>query len=153
MKKFFTYILVASLLGLPTQQAHAGSFLDSDWFEPTLFCGIGGAAGYSTAKTGEEVNQAAIFCLVGAGIGWLINSRYKSKYGAVYQEEIRDLRRDISEMQIMQAQGAARGDEDESYSVKIQEVVPGKRLEDGSIIAPTLRDRLVLPGEGNMLGE
>ena len=153
MKKFLSYILVAALLGLPTQQAQAASFWNSDWFEPAIFCAAAGAVGYTTAKTGEEVNQGAIFCVAAAGIAWLVNQRYKSKYGEVYQEEIRDLRRDITEMNIMAAQKAARGEEDESYSIKIQEIVPGKRLEDGSILAPTLRDRLVIPGEGNTLGE
>ncbi len=151
MKKVVS-LMLALALTIPVN-AHAWSPWNSDWFEPTLFCAIGGAAGYTSAKEGEEVNQAALFCAGGALIGWLINSRYKDKYGQMYQEEIKDLRRDISEMQMMQAQKAARGEEDTTGSVKIQEFVPGKRLEDGSVMYPTLRDRLILPGEGNMVGE
>ena len=150
MKKLLTLIIAFSM-AIPVN-AHAGIF-ESDWFEPTLFCGIGAAAGYTSAKDGQEVNQAALFCAGGALLGWIINERYKSKYGAAYQEEIKDLRRDISEMQIMQAQKAAKGEEDTTGSIKIQEIVPGKRLEDGSVMYPTLRDRLVLPGEGDMVGE
>jgi hypothetical protein len=151
MKKFLSIMLVLSMV-IPVN-AHAWSIFDSEWFEPTLFCLGAGAAGYTSAKKGDEVNQGALFCAGGALIGWLINSRYKSKYGAVYQEEIKDLRRDIQEMQIMQAQKAAKVEEDTTGSVKIQEYVPGKRLEDGSVLYPTLRDRLVIPGEGSGVGE
>jgi hypothetical protein len=152
MKKLMlTFMMVASFI-LPAPQAHAGSFLDSDWFEPTLFCAVAGGAGYASAGEGDEIMYAGIGCAAGALVGYLINSRYKNKYGQVYQEEIQDLKRAVKEMEVQQALKAANGEED-NYSLKIQEVVPGKRLPNGDVLAPTIREKLILPGEGVRIGE
>lgn len=136
---------------LPTSQAHAG-FFNSDWFEPSLFCVLAGGGGYAVAKSGDELMYAGIGCAAGAVIGYLVNSHYKDKYGSQYQEEIHDLRQSVKEMEVMQALKAANG-EDDNYSIKIQEVVPGKRLPNGDVLAPTIREKLVLPGEGVRIGE
>ena len=150
MKKLLITLALAVSFILPAP-AQAG-FFDSEWFEPTLFCAVGGAAGYGAAKTGDEMMYAGIGCGVGALLGYFINQRYKSKYGSVYQEEIQDLRRSVKEMEVMQALKAANGEED-NYSLKVQEVVPGKRLPNGDILAPTIREKLILPGEGVRIGE
>lgn len=150
MKKIImTLTLSLGLIFSPTAQA---GITDSGWFEPTILCVAGGAAGYGSASKGNEVNTAAIGCAAGALIGWLINSHYRSKYSNVYEQEIQDLRKSQREMEIMQAQKASRG-EDDMYSIKIQEVVPGKKLPDGSVLAPTIRDRLVVPTEGTRIGD
>lgn len=152
MKKIMlTLALVMSFI-LPATPAHAGSLFDSDWFEPTLFCVVAGGAGYAGAAKGNELTYAGIGCAAGALIGYLINSRYKNKYGAVYQEEIQDLKRSVKEMEVQQALKAANGEED-NYSLRIQEVVPGKRLPNGDVLAPTIREKLILPGEGVRIGE
>lgn len=151
MKKIIlTLTLVVSFI-LPPTQAQAG-FFDSEWFEPTLFCAVAGGAGYAGASKGNEATTAGLGCLGGALLGYLINQRYKSKYGTVYQEEIQDLKRSVREMEVMQAQKAANGEED-NYSLKVQEIVPGKRLPNGDVLAPTIREKLILPGEGVRVGE
>lgn len=150
MKKQFIALLLA-LSFLAPLPAQAG-FMDSDYFEPTLFCAIGGAGGYAAGGEDNQVLYAGAGCAVGALIGYFINQRYKSKYGTVYQEEIRDLRRAVKENEVMQAQKAANGEEDQ-YSIRIQEIVPGKRLPNGDVLAPTIREKLVLPGEGVRIGE
>lgn len=151
MKKLMiSLMLVVSFLIPP--QAQAGSFFDSDWFEPTLFCAALGGGGYAAAGDGDQLMYAGVGCAAGALIGYLINSRYKDKYGRVYQEEIQDLKRSVKEMEIQQALKAANGEED-NYSLKIQEVVPGKRLPNGDVLAPTIREKLILPGEGVRIGE
>lgn len=143
--------MIALLIALTPLQSFAG-FTDSFWFEPTLLCVAGGAGGYLGAPDGDEVLYGAVGCAVGAGIGYLINSHYKNKFTTAQQKELDDKLRTIQEMQAQQAQRAARG-EDESIAVRIQEIVPGQTLPDGSVMAPTLKERLVLPGEGIRVGE
>jgi hypothetical protein len=150
MKKIAITLMLMVSFVLPAP-AQAG-FFDSEWFEPTLFCAVGGGAAYGSASDGDEMMYAGIGCAAGALLGYFINQRYKSKYGTVYQEEIQDLRRSVKEMEVQQALKAASGEED-NYSIKIQEVVPGKRLPNGDVLAPTIRERLVLPGEGVRIGE
>ncbi len=149
MKKQLLGILLAMSFILPLP-AKAG-FMDSDYFEPTLFCVAGAAGGYSAGGDNQAL-YAGAGCAVGALLGYMINQRYKDKYGGVYQEEIRDLRRSVKEMEVMQAQKAANGEEDQ-YSLRIQEIVPGKRLPNGDVLAPTIREKLILPGEGVRIGE
>lgn len=141
-------LAVSFMLPAPAQ----AGFMDSDWFEPTLFCAIAGGGAYAGAPEGDQMMYAGVGCAAGALIGYLINQRYKNKYGSVYQEEIQDLRRSVKEMEVMQALKAANG-EDDNYSIRIQEVVPGKRLPNGDVLAPTIREKLVLPGEGVRIGE
>lgn len=149
--KLLFLILIFSFL-MPQQKANAGIF-DSDYFEPTLFCAVAGGAAYaSMADDSNQMLMTGIGCATGALIGYWINSRYKKKYGTVYQEEIRDLRRAVREMEVIQAQKAANGEEDQ-FSIRIQEIVPGKRLPNGDVLAPTIREKLVLPGEGVRIGE
>lgn len=149
-KKLLCLFLALTFL---TPSIAKASILDSEWFEPGLFCVVGGGVGYATGQTnGNEMMYAGLGCAAGALIGYMINQRYKNKYGAVYQGEIRDLRRSIEEMHVMQAQKAANGEEDQ-YSIRIQEIVPGKRLQNGDVLAPTIREKLILPGEGYRIGE
>lgn len=152
MKIKLLCLFLALTFLLPNNQAKA-SILDSDWFEPGLFCAVAGGAGYMAGRdSGNDMVYAGLGCAAGALVGYLINARYKNKYGTVYQEQIRDLRRSIEEMHVMQAQKAANG-EDDQYSIRIQERVEGKRLPNGDILAPTIREKLILPGEGFRVGE
>lgn len=144
-----TLVMAMSLTFAP--QAKAG-VTDSSWFEPTILCVGAGAAGYAGASKGQEAMTAGLGCAAGALIGWLINSHYRSKYSNVYEEEINDLRKSQREMEILMATKASKGEED-NFSIRIQEVVPGKKLPDGSVMAPTFREKLVVPTEGTRIGD
>lgn len=129
-----------------------------DYFEPLLFCGIAGGGGYVYSgtidenETQDDIIYAGVGCVTGALFGYFINRRYRKKYGKEYQSEIKDLRRAVRELEALNAIRSSEEDEG-THSIKIREVVPGKRLQDGSIMAPTIRERLVLPGEGVRVGE
>jgi hypothetical protein len=151
MKKIIISIFLAMTL-LSTQ------VMGNDYFEPLLSCGAagGGAFLYSGSVDGNETQDDLIYagvgCATGALIGYLINRRYRKKYGREYQSEIKDLRRAVRELEALNAYRSSEQEEG-THSIKIQEIVPGKRLQDGSIMAPTIRERLVLPGEGVRVGE
>lgn len=151
-QKKVTMLIAALILNLlPTGKANAG-IINSNLFEPILLCAAGGTAGALTAQQGQELIYGSIFCGAGALTGVLINSHYKSKYSVNYEKEIQELRSSIKEAQLQQALRAANS-EDETYSIKIRQVVPGQRLPNGEIIAPTIRERLVPPGENIRLGD
>lgn len=154
MKKLknLTIILGLILAMLSQTKSARADITNSGLFEPLLLCAAGGSAGFVTAQPGQEVLMGSIFCGVGALTGVLINSHYKSKYAHNYEKEIYDLRNSIKEAQLQQALKAANS-EDETYSIKIRQVVPGQRLPNGEIIAPTIRERLVQPGESIRLGD
>lgn len=142
-------LLIALILPF---QAFAGSWTDSFWFEPTILCVAGAGGGYTTAPKGSEGTNAAIGCAVGGLIGYLLNTHYKDKFTESAQLEIDDLNRTIKEIQAQQAQKILNG-EDETVSLRIKQIVPGQRLPDGSVTAPTVREKLILPGEGTRIGE
>lgn len=146
MKKL---VLILGLL-LPLQ-SFAG-WTDSFWFEPSFMCVAGAGAGYATAPTGQETTNAAIGCVGGALIGYFVNSYYDKKFGSAYQKEIEDLNRSLQEFQALQAQKVLNG-EDENIGIRTRQIIPGKRLPDGSVTSPTVREMLILPGSGTRPGE
>lgn len=125
---------------------------DSFWFEPTLLCVAGAGGGYATAPKGNEGTNAAIGCAVGGLIGYLLNDHYKDKFTKNAQKEIDDLNKTIMEIQMQQAQKILNG-EDETVGLRVKQIVPGQRLPDGSVTAPTIREKLILPAEGTRIGE
>lgn len=148
MKKIL--VMMAMLMMIPLK-SQAG-ITDSFWFEPTLLCAAGAGGGYLGAPKGQEATYAAIGCAVGGVIGYVLNDHYQDKFTRASQQDIEDLQRVIKEMQAQQAQKILNG-EDERVSLRVTEIVPGKKMSDGSITAPTYRERLVLPGEGTRIGE
>lgn len=142
------FVLFASMVPV---KSYAG-VTDSFWFEPTLLCAVGAAGGYASAPKGSEGQTAAIGCVVGGLIGYLLNDHYKEKFTRSQQSEIDDLNRVIREIQAQQAQKILNG-EDETVGLRIKQIVPGQRLPDGSVTAPTIREKLILPGEGTRIGE
>lgn len=147
MKKL---ILILGMLALPAK-SYAG-VTDSFWFEPAVFCAAGAGGGYVASPSGDEVTYAAIGCATGALIGYFVNSYYDNKFGSKYQGEIQDLTKSLQEFQAQMAQSAMKG-EDTGIGLRVREIIPGKKHSDGSVSAPTVRETLVLPGEGLRIGE
>lgn len=148
MKKFLAILVATALLPL---QSYAG-WTDSFWFEPTALCLAGAGAGYATANNGEEGQNAAIGCAAGALIGYFVNNHYEDKFTKNAQKEINDLNKIILEMEAQQAQRVLKG-EDETIGLRVRQMIPGKKLPDGSVTAPTFREQLILPSEGVRIGE
>lgn len=146
MKKLI--VLLFSFLSI---SAKAG-ITDSYWFEPTLMCLAGAGGGYATAPKGSETTNAAIGCAVGGLIGYFVNDHYENKFTKNTQKELQDMRKIIKEMELQQAQKVMRG-EDESIGIRVREIIPGTQLPDGSVQAPTVREKLVLPSNGITIGE
>jgi len=129
---------------------------DSFWFEPSLLCvaGAGGAyaATNNSSNSGNQVTYTVAGCLVGFGIGYLINDHYEEKFGKIYQKEISDLKKTINEYQAAQAQRVLNS-EDETIGLRVREVLPPVQNSDGSVSPATVRERLILPGAGARVGE
>ena len=149
MKKIVMAIVLFTMM-IPVK-SFAG-ITDSFWFEPGLLCAAGGIGGYVAAPKGSEAQTAVIGCVVGGLIGYLLNDHYKEKFTRSQQAEIDDLNRVIKEIQAQQAQKILNG-EDETVGLRVKQIVPGQRLPDGSVTAPTIREKLILPGEGTRIGE
>ena len=141
-----------SLSSHAQSQGDSSSFSDSFWFEPGLACAAGAAAGYAYAPTGDELTYSAGGCLVTGGIMYMINSYYQNKVAKNKDHEIQKLREVIKFQESIQAQKAAKGDPSEVYSLRVQEVVPAQRLPDGSVMAPTIKENLVLPNQNLEVG-
>lgn len=152
LKKIAVVGLIVSSIGVVVPQTARAGFTDSSLFEPMLGCVAGGVAGYVTASRGQEFLMAAAFCGGGALVGVLLNMHYSSKYDKVYRQDIAELRRSNKEMQLQQAFRASTN-EDESYSIRVRKVVPGQKLPNGSVTAPTIVETLVTPGETVRVGD
>lgn len=138
-------------LTFSSSKAMAG-FYSSDYFIPTLLGGLGATACYlSNDGAEDQVQQAAICGLVGAGVGFGLDYFFRKRYYHKAEVEINDLETQMQNMKIMQAQKSAKG-EDTSFSIKIREYMPGKKHSDGSVSSPYWRERLIVPGEGSMTG-
>lgn len=148
MKKILFLIMTCFV----ANTAHAGLF-ESDYFEPGVLCVAGGVGGYMAASKGNELLVAGIGCGAGFVSGLIINSHFKSKFGRAYQQEVGELKNTVREFQMLQAQQAAKGDANSGISLRVREVIPGKTLPNGSVTAPTVRERLVLPGENLRVGD
>lgn len=147
-------LLIAMIIFSMTTPAFAKSIWDSDWFEPTLLCvTLGAAGGLSQEDSNDQMVYGAVGCGVGALVGYLINQRYKSKYGDQYQEEIKSLQMSIRELQVQQAQrGQSMDLEANDYLIQ-KEVVPGQKLQNGDVLSPTIKYRLIQPGQDVRIGD
>lgn len=144
--------ILAVLLSLSIASPALADFTDSNYFEPTLLCLTAGAGGYFGAPQGDEAMYAAGACAIGAGITYLINSHYEDKYSRVYRKQLDQALEAVKQFQEMQAAKAANGDEG-PYSLRIREIVPPQKLSNGEVTAPTIREKLVVPGSDIRIGE
>jgi hypothetical protein len=147
MKKILVMCVAVSFL-INTESAKA-SITDSSLFEPVLGCVVGGGAGYivsTNQSPGNEIMFAAIFCGVGALTGILLNSHYSEKYGRVYQDDLAKMRQNVKMMELQQGLRAAHNEDDE-FAIRLKKVVPGQKLPNGSVSAPTIIESLVPPGD------
>lgn len=136
------FLLFLTFLLIPSAKAE---MKDSFWFEPTLACVVGGAVGYVTSKKGNELTYSSIGCLIGGGVMYMVGSYYETKVSSSKNKEIDELRKIIKFQEQIQAQSSAKGDATGVYSLRVQEVVPAQKLPDGSVMAPTIKETLVLP--------
>ena len=151
MKKIILSIVFISTL---TQQSRA-DITDSENLEPGLLCALGAGGGYAVASqsgSGNELLYSGGACAVGLLAGYYLNGHYKEKYTKAQNKKIDDLNLAIEQMHKMQAEHAAKND-DVSYSIKVREVVPGQVLPNGEVTAPTIRERLLLPGSNLRIGD
>lgn len=145
MKLFLSFFLLFGSL------AHA-DITDSLWFEPSLACAVVGAGLYAGAPQGQEVQQGAIGCAVGAGVFALVNYYYSTKIGRVREQEVSDLKKQIKLMNEMQAQRIMKGDPSVEFSLKVRECSGAQELPNGSIQSPVCTDALVIPKSAPEVG-
>lgn len=145
-------VLLTLLLATPA----SADITRSPWFEPVVLCVASAGAGYALtpSDSGDELMYAGIGCALGAVAGYFINRHYENKYSDNYKKEINDKNQVIREFEMMQAIKASKGNEDDDdFSIRVREVIPGKRLPDGSIQSPSIRERLILPGYEYRVGD
>jgi len=146
-----TKIILILILSIPFL-ARADGWSDSIWFEPSITCAAGAAIGYSQAKPGEEALYSTGGCLILGGAMYMINSYYQNKVGKAKDLEISKLREILKLHDQIFAQKSAKGDPSEIYSLRVQEVVPAQKLDSGEIIAPTIKESLILPNQSLEVG-
>ena len=117
---------------IPT--SHAG-FYDSDFFEPTLACAIGGAVGYTSASEGNELMNAGIYCAAGAILGYVTNQYYRKKIDRVHEAKISELDYQIRQRVIRQARKANLGVMDEYHSILGKQIDEAQEDGAGGIIS------------------
>lgn len=150
MKKILLIVFTLSL----SFQAQA-----IEWFgfEISLGCVLGGAGGYVATPNSQKSQQgtnAAIGCAVGALVGYGLNSYYDNKFGNQYQKDLKDKDRMIQEFQFTEATKVINGEDGTNDGVIIlEQTVPAKRMPDGTVIMPTKRKKLVVPGQGMRIGD
>lgn len=137
------YILVL-LISAFSINSYAG-FYDSEYFEPTVLCAVGGYAMYSGAAEGDEATQGAMGCAVGAILGVVVNKYYKKKIYTVHENRINGLKDRVNEKVVKQAQKAYSGQTDEYYSIEAEQIIKSQELPGGEVLSPTKRIILKAP--------
>lgn len=148
MKKII--LLALTIFSLTFNNAKA-SITDSIYFDPALACGLIGGGAYLSSSSNEALIGGAA-CAVSALAVYLIQERGRNTQRNDYEEKYKDLQNALKEVEVMQAMKASQGD-DESYSIKVRSVVQGYKDSKGAVIAPTIKEELILPGEGIRVGE
>lgn len=143
MKKSFMVLCTILFLGISPNKANAG-FYTSGYFEPVMGATLGAAAGYLSSKDNQAMN-AAIYGAGGLLLGYALNSYYRSKVDAVYENEIYVRKTIIKEKQVARANKANLGLTDQYYSIEATQVEEGQTLSDGSIQSDTIRVMLKAP--------
>jgi hypothetical protein len=150
MKKVIAILLLISVSS--AARADLADFTQGNLFEPTLVCIGAGAVGYMGAPKGNEAAYAGGACAVGAIVTYFINKHYESKYTKGYQRRIDKLEEAVFQFEKLQGERAANGDEG-PYSLRVREVVPAQKLSNGEVSAPTIREKLIVPGSDLRVGE
>jgi len=127
-------------------------FVDSNYFEPTIFCLVGGATGYYGGPASNQTAYAVGGCAIGALVTYAINKHYESKYTKSYNQKIDRLTESLKQFQELQANKAANGDEG-PYSLRVREIVPAQVLSNGQVRAPTVSEKLIVPSADVRVGD
>nr|BFD64910.1 hypothetical protein BdHM001_35910 [Bdellovibrio sp. HM001] len=147
MKKF---ILSLTIL-FSTEVSFAG-WTESFWFEPTLLCAAGAAAGYTMTATGQQpATNAAIGCAALGLVSYTINSYYEDKFTKNAQKELQTLREQAAMYERILANKAANG-EAGKYSELVQEYVKPEVLPDGSVRSGYIKESLRTPNQNLEVG-
>jgi hypothetical protein len=149
MKKILALAIALCLSTSLPARAEVDEFMDSNWFEPTVMCAVGGGAGYAYSSQNDQNNEAAyiaVGCLATGLITYAINKHYESKYTKSYNKKIDRLSENLRQFQELEAQKAANADEG-PYSIRVREIVPAQLLPNGQVRAPTVSEKLVVPGQ------
>jgi len=125
---------------------------ESFYFEPTILCVGGAAAGSTMGDSSQRDTNMAIGCLAGAIVGYMINDYYSDKFKSEYDEEISKYKNIIDERRKVEAYKAAKG-EDFEFAVKVREIVPAQKLPNGEVRAPTVKEKLILINDDMFVGE
>lgn len=132
-------------LTLTLSNVASAGFYDSEYFEPTVLCGVAGFAMYSSAEEGDEATQGAIGCALGAVAGVIINKYYKKKIYTVHENKINNLKREVNQRVVRQAQKAYSGDVDEYFALEAEQIIESQEMPGGEVLSPTKRIILKSP--------
>ena len=147
MKTIFTLIVTSLLL---SSQAFAGGFWKT--YKETVVVG-GGAAiyGYTNANEGEELQQAALYGVSAGLLTYGIKMYFQKDLDKGQATEVKRLKNIIKLQRLKDQQRRSQG-EDVSVGVVVRTVQPGKKLSNGEVVGETVREKLIYPGDGLMMG-
>lgn len=148
MKKYLIMItILLSTVGGSVNAMTIGEYV----FNPITFCVVPGGVAYAMTKNNQAMIAGAA-CAVGALLEIGLHSAIKDSSEKKLKEEISDLKNALKERETLDALRASQG-EDETFSIKVRERVPGYVNERGEAVAPTIREKLIMPGNGVMVGD
>lgn len=149
MKKLILIlILIGNILITPSAKALTlGDYV----FNPITFCVIPGGIAYSMSSNNQAMIAGAA-CAVGALLEYGMESVIKESATKGLLEENEDLKNQLRERETLDAIRSSEG-EDETFSVKVKQRLPGYINERGEAVAPTWIEKLVMPGNGTLLGD
>lgn len=150
------YILknVATLLGFlflmssVVKNAHA-DWTDVDLTEPLMGCAVMGAGNYAINNDTQALTMG---CIVGGIATYILNDRSQNKVSDKYEQRINTLETQLDDILTNQAINNSQGIGDHGIVIK-KEIVPGKKMPDGSIQLPTVRLKPDLPGKDVVIGD
>lgn len=148
IKNLLTLSAFLFLFAAISESAKA-DWTDVDLTEPLVGCAVMGVGNYTV---NNDTQAATMGCLVGGIATYILNSRSENKVADKYENRIKTLETQLDDILTNQAINNSQGIGDHGIIIK-KEVIPGKKLPDGSIQLPTVRLKPDLPGKDVVIGD
>lgn len=142
-------ILIAIALVFTVNQAKA-DWTQQSFKEPAIGCALLGGGAY---MAGMDSTTAGLGCVVGAVIGFAVESYYVNKIYDRFEERERTAKVQNEDFIIDRAERLSSPFHPEKEIIWKKTIVPAQRLEDGSFITEHFKLTPTLPGQGMVLGD
>lgn len=147
MKKLLVILFILS-----STTAQAAGLFDWRYFEPAAGCLVAGGVSYAGSDADSRMKNAAISCAIGAGIGFLINSHYQSKYGQEFEARKEHYQERLQRFKMLEKQAFQKEDPGAPYSIR-RRVIPATRTGNGDLILPSVQETIIIKDSNDRVGQ